>query len=190
MRNSSLRNAVLLVIILVVVLIRTVAPLLSGYEYLISFTGVGAVSIFCGSYFRKGFQGYAYPLISMLLSDFILSLVVHEGYFLYEGWYYVYGAFLLMAIASRYIVKNVSVSTVFLSSVVAVLIHWLVTDFGVWIGGSLYPKTLPGFWACLVTAIPFELNFFLGTIMYSSMMFGAFEMLKQRYSALKLQEAA
>jgi hypothetical protein len=40
--------------------------------------------------------------------------------------------------------------------------------------------------ACLVAAIPFELNFLAGTVVYSAILFGAFEWMKKRYSALQI----
>ncbi|MOA27484.1 hypothetical protein D3C78_1483650 [compost metagenome] len=37
---------------------------------------------------------------------------------------------------------------------------------------GLYPLTLAGFGACLIAAIPFELKFLYGTVIYGAVMFG------------------
>jgi hypothetical protein len=59
-----------------------------------------------------------------------------------------------------------------LSTVVITLIHWVVADIGAMYIPGLYPATLAGFWACLVAAVPFELKFLYGTMVYGTVMFG------------------
>jgi len=41
----------------------------------------------------------------------------------------------------------------------------------------------------LITAIPFELRFLGGTILYSAMMFGTFEWMQKKYPQLAIQGA-
>jgi hypothetical protein len=129
-------------------------------------------------------------LLTLLLSDFILSVTVYKNFnggFLYEGWYLVYAAFALMVLVGKVILKNVNVISVVLATVVTVLIHWVVTDFGVWYGSALYPQTLAGFATVLFNAIPFEVRFLNGTLGYSAVMFGLFEYLKVKYPVLNLK---
>ncbi len=188
-RKSNTRVLVLLLFIIVVIGLRMLAPLSPDFKLFANFSGLGAVAIFSGSYFKNKFSGYILPILVLLLSDLGLALIMGESYVFYPGWYYTYIAFALMVLAAQILVKKVSVANVFVATLVGVLIHWIVSDFGMWIGFDTYPKTLAGFWQCLVAAIPFELKFLYGTLVYSAIMFMGFEVLKSKYPSLKQHSA-
>ncbi len=188
-RKSNTRVLVLLLFIIVVIGLRMLAPLSPDFKLFANFSGLGAVAIFSGSYFKNKFSGYVLPILVLLLSDLGLALMMGESYVFYPGWYYTYIAFALMVLAAQILVKKVSVANVFVATLVGVLIHWVVSDFGMWLGFDTYPKTLAGFWQCLVAAIPFELKFLYGTLVYSAIMFMGFEVLKSKYPSLKQHSA-
>lgn len=179
------RTLVLLLFIAIVISTRVMAALSPELQFLGNLSGIGAVAIFSGSYFKSKFNSYVLPMLVLLLSDFVLGLTVDKGYFFYQGWYYTYIAFGLMILAGKFVAKKPNVAGVLGASLVGVFIHWIISDFGVWLGSTFYPQTLAGFWACLIAAIPFELRFLTGTIMYAAIMFAAFETLKVKYPALK-----
>jgi hypothetical protein len=74
-------------------------------------------------------------------------------------------------------------------SLVGSVLFFLITNFGVWLGSSMYPQTGAGLIATYVAGIPFFQNTVLGTLFYSSVMFGSFAYLRQRNPALSLQTA-
>lgn len=178
------RTLVLLLFIALIVSTRVLAALLPDLQFLGSLSGIGAVAIFSGSYFKNKLNRFVLPMMVLLVSDFVLGLTVHSSYFFYQGWYYTYIAFGLMILAGKLLVKQPSATSVFGASLVGVFIHWIVADFGVWYGSAFYPQTLAGFWACLVAAIPFEFRFLCGTLLYSAIMFTAFEALKTKFAVL------
>jgi len=188
-RKSNTRVLVLLLFIIVVIGLRMLAPLSSDFKLFANFSGLGAVAIFSGSYFKNKFSGYVLPMLVLLLSDLGLALMMGESYVFYPGWYYTYIAFALMVLAAQILVKKINVANVFVATLVGVLIHWIVSDFGMWLGFDTYPKTLAGFWECLVAAIPFELKFLYGTLVYSAIMFIGFETLKAKFPSLKQYSA-
>ena len=122
------------------------------------------------------------------MSDIFLSRFVynHEWQLFYGGFYWIYGAFALMVIAGKFLLKNISVKNILVAAVVITFIHWIIADMGVWLTSYLYPNTIEGFWACLSAAIPFERNFLLGTLLYSAIMFGSFEWMKSKYPSLRI----
>ncbi|HWR95517.1 MAG TPA: DUF6580 family putative transport protein, partial [Arenimonas sp.] len=63
----------------------------------------------------------------------------------------------------------------------------LVTNFGVWFGSAFYPQTAGGLMAAYAAGIPFLQNGVLGTLFYSALLFGTYELLKQRVPALAQQ---
>ena len=188
-RKSNARLLVLLTFIAVIIGLRMIAPLSPDFKLFANFSGVGAVAIFSGSYFKNRFSAYVLPMLVLLLSDLGLAMTMGVNYGFYQGWYYTYIAFALMVLAAQLLVNKVTVTNVFAASLVGVLIHWIVSDFGVWFGSTYYPQTIAGFWACLVAAIPFELKFLYGTLGYSVVMFGAFEALKSKFPSLGYRTA-
>jgi hypothetical protein len=172
----------LFVFLLAVSLLRIIFVSQKGISPLSNFTPIGAMALFGAAYFNSNAKAYGWPLICLFIGDYILSLTVYKQYnngFLYAGWYWVYGAFALMTLAGRWILKEISVKNIFMAAMVSTLIHWLVTDFGVWLHGSLYPKNMAGFIDCLIAAIPFEARFLTGTLVYGALLFGSFEWMKR-----------
>jgi hypothetical protein len=182
------RTLILLLIVALVTILRTIAPFSDNFNQIANFSAVGAITLFSGSYFKNTVQSFAIPLLTLLLTDIILATTIYKEYsngFLYEGWYWTYLAFALMVLVTRLITKKVNVLNFVLGTLSVVLIHWIVTDLGVWYGSN-YPQTFAGFWTVLELAIPFELRFLYGTLAYGVLMFGAFELLKVKYPVLSL----
>jgi hypothetical protein len=182
------RTLILLLIVALVTVLRTVAPFSDNFGDIANFSAVGAITLFSGSYFKNPVQSFAIPLLTLLLTDIILATTIYREYsngFLYDGWYWTYIAFAIMILVSRIIVKRVNTINFVLGTLAVVLVHWIVTDLGVWYGSN-YPQTLAGFWTVLAKAIPFELRFLYGTLAYGVLMFGAFELIKVKYPSLNL----
>ncbi len=185
------RTLTVLLFILVIGIFRALIPVMGDVNVLANYSAVGAIALFGGAYFNNNLKSFSFPLLTLFVSDVILSLTFYQNYsssFLYEGWIFVYAAFALMVLAGKVLLKNITVLNAFAATVVVVLIHWIVTDFGIWYGSVVYPQTVAGFWIVLRNAIPFELRFMYGTLGYSAVMFGLFEYLKAKYPALKARD--
>lgn len=187
--KSNNRTLVLLLFMVLIIGLRVVAPLSPDFKFLANFSGLGAVALFGGAYFKDRFSAFLFPVLVLFLSDLGLVLTMGKDYGFYQGWYYTYIAFVLMVLVGKLMLRKVNVPNVIGASIAAVVVHWIVSDFGVWFGSTFYPQTLAGFWACLVAAIPFELRLLYGTLGFSALMFGLFEALKLKYPSLKLQSA-
>jgi hypothetical protein len=151
---------------------------------LTNFSPIGAMALFGAAYFKSPGKAYGFPLLTLLVSDVVLSLTVYKEYshgILYSGWYWVYAAFALMVMAGKLLIKEITAKNILIAALSITFIHWIVSDMG-----STYPKTFTGLWACLAAAIPFERNFLAGTLVYGAVMFGAFEWLLKKYQSLKL----
>lgn len=187
MEKSNYRTLVLIALMLIVVAVRVFAPLSSDFKLIANFTGIGAIALFGGAYFKKWTNALLLPVLVLFASDLGLALTMGKNYGFYEGWYYTYIAFILMVLAGKLIVRRVNIQSVLGAGLLGVFIHWIVSDYGVWLGSTHYAQTLSGFWACLVAAIPYELNFLYGTLAYSAILFGAFEGLQIKFPALSLK---
>lgn len=179
------RTPILLLFMLLIIGLRVLAPLSADFKYLAGFSGVGAVAIFGGSYFKNKVNAFLVPILVMFLSDLGLALTMGVDYGFYKGQYLTYIAFVLMILVGHLMIKKVNFVNVALAGFAAVFVHWIVSDLGVWYGSTRFPQTLMGFWQCLYEAIPYEKNFLYATWGYSALMFGIFEALKAKYPSLR-----
>jgi hypothetical protein len=183
------RTLILLLMILAITAFRLLVTFNSDELKFANFSSIGAVALFGGAYFKDHVKAFAFPLLSLLISDFVLYTTIYKQYvdmlLVQELWTYV--AIALMVLVGRFLLKKVTVANLLLSTLSIVFIHWIVSDFGSWYHNPLFTQDLAGFWACLVKAIPFEIRFLEGTVIYGALLFGAFEVLKAKYPVLKLQ---
>jgi hypothetical protein len=184
------RTPVLLLFMLVIVGLRVIAPLSPAFSDIANFSGIGAVALFGGAYFKNKVNAFLLPVLVLFVSDLGLALTMGIDYGFYNGMQYTYIAFILMVVVGHLLIKSVTVSNVLIAGIVGVLIHWVVSDLGVWYGSTKFPQTLYGFWLCLVQAIPFEKNFLYGTLGYSALLFSVFESLKAKYPVLSVKRAS
>jgi hypothetical protein len=186
--NVQLSSLIPLLLIVAVALLRVLFNTRPQLQLMANFSSIGAMAIFGGSRIKQPLVAILFPLITLLMSDSILSITVykqfHQG-FLYSGWYWVYGAFALMVFAGSKLLKTVTAMNILIACICITLIHWVVADLGVWLQGSLYPKNLAGWGACLVAAIPFERNFFAGSLLYSFVLFGGYAIIQKSDSRFR-----
>jgi len=157
---------------------------LSGHTPLHDFTPIGAMALFGGCYFSDKWKAYLVPLCTLWLTDLVLSYFVYHHFTLfYQGFAWTYGAFAIMVMVGTFI-KKVSIRNVIMASVITALLHYIITDFGTWIGDQIYPLTWQGFIACYVAAIPYFLRMLEANLLFGGLMFGAFELAKKKFPVL------
>ena len=184
LEKINIRTWVVLLIMVAFAAMRSMSQDLFGD--LANFTSVGAIALFGGVYFKNKWQAAFLPLMILVVSDLFINYAYFGRLTLwYDGVAWVYLSFLLIALVGQ-LVKVVKPGSILLSAFAAVLIHWIVADIGVWLNNPAFAQTPVGFLQCLVAAIPFEKNFLAGTMLYSVVMFGGFEMLKRAYHKLSL----
>ncbi len=71
------------------------------------------------------------------------------------------------------------------AAVAGAVSFFVLTNFGVWALGTMYPKTLAGLEACFAAAIPFFRNMLVGDLFYTAVLFGGFYLLEQRFTGLR-----
>jgi hypothetical protein len=162
---------------------------------LANFTPLGAMALFGGCYYQDKWKAYLVPLLTLWLTDIILNrfLFFHEWVFFYTGFAWVYGSFALMVLIGHSM-KRVSVKSVVLSAVAGAIVHWLVSDIGVWIGGGMdittglpYTHDWHGLMMCYYLALPYMKNLLISNLVFGAIFFGVFELLQKRFTALQIQ---
>ena len=183
LEKLNIRNSVL-----VLVIILAGATRLINFNHLTgwtNFTPVGAMALFGGAYFSDKWKAFLVPLATLFISDIALDYLYFGKFMLfYSGALPVYIAFALMVLIGTYI-KKVNVTNVVLGSLGAVLVHWLITDIDPWLQGTMYSKSFYGYGESLIAAIPFEKGMLLGNLVYGAILFGGFELAKNKFAVLR-----
>lgn len=130
-----------------------------------NFTPVAAVAIFGGAILPRRWA-LSLPLLAMIVSDLIIGL--------HPLIMFTWGSFAVIAFLSSYKLKSISFSNVALSSLGASILFFVVSNFGVWIEGRLYARTLSGLAECYINAVPFFRNTLLGDVIFSAILFGTY----------------
>ena len=166
------------------------------YSFMSNLTPIGAMALFGGCYFADKWKAFLVPVLALWISDILLNRFDYYDHwtFFYGGMIWVYGTFAAMVVVGQLIGK-VNVINVAVAGLGAALLHWFVTDFGVWIGGAIdittglpFTKDLNGFVKCFYLALPFLRNMALGNLVFCGVLFGSFEWLQRRYPVLQLKQ--
>lgn len=130
-----------------------------------NFAPIAAIAIFGGAILPRKWA-VILPLGAMIVSDLIIGL--------HPLVLYTWGSFLLIALISNKTLKNIRPTNVALTSVMASVLFFVITNFGVWMQGLMYPMTASGLINCYINAIPFFRNTLLGDLVYTGLLFGIF----------------
>lgn len=133
-----------------------------------NFAPIAAMALFGGAYLNKRYA-LIVPIIAMLISDYFLGF--------HNTMLFVYSSFLLTGFIGLWLRKHRKIKNVFLATLCSSLLFFIITNFGVWLVGNMYPKTFAGFIECYIAAIPFFRNTLLGDLFYTAIFFGSYELI-------------
>ena len=137
-------------------------------------TPIAAMALFGGAYGAGLFPALLLPLAAMAVSDVVMTLTGHAD----GGWHgtlpFVYASLLAMVGIGRLVARRLTALGVAGGAVAASLLFFVVTNFGTWWAGGIYPLTPAGLSACFVAALPFLRLTLLGDLFYSGLLFGGF----------------
>lgn len=135
-----------------------------------NFTPVISIALFAGAYLQKRFA-FLVPIAAMLMSDMIV------GFYNPVSMAFVYGSLLIAVALGLTMNQKASMIRIGGFSAAGAVLFFVLTNFGVWvIPDSMYPRTLAGLVNCYIMAIPFFGNTLYSALIYSAVMFGAYEM--------------
>lgn len=167
MNNSKMTNFIIAAVLILFAAFSRLIP------HPMNFAPVAAIALFAGVYMDKKFA-FIIPIAAMLLSDIFLGF--------YAGIEWVYGSFVVVALIGLWLKKRVENKSgagkagyIFASTLVASVLFFLLTNFGVWTSGMMYEMSLKGLAECYIMAIPFFRNSLAGDLFYSAALFGIYE---------------
>ncbi|HET9817677.1 MAG TPA: DUF6580 family putative transport protein [Rhodanobacteraceae bacterium] len=148
-----------------------------------NFTPVEAMALFGGAYFANRKLAIAVPLVALFIADCFIG---------FYGWMMpvVYGCVVLTAMVGFSLRGRVRVANTALAAIGSATGFYLVTNFFVWLGGTMYPHTTSGLMASYVAGWPFyQYGSLPGTLLWTAVLFGGFALLGRRWATLRLTAA-
>lgn len=142
-----------------------------------NFSPIAAMALFGGAYLPRRWMGFVAPLGALLLSDMILGF--------YSGMAIVYGSVAIIVVMGWLLASKRSPARVGLVTFAGSVLFYLLTNFGVWASGTLYPKTAEGLLACYVAALPFFQNSVAGDLFFAALLFGGFALAERKLPLLR-----
>ena len=136
--------------------------------HLWNFAPIAGIALFAGVYLGRRYA-IILPVVAMSIGDLFI------GFYDWKLMLAVYGSFALIGLLGTLIKKHKSVETVLAGSILASVIFFLATNWVVWQFSPWYAKSLAGLIHCFTMALPFFRNTLLGNLFYTSVLFGAYE---------------
>jgi hypothetical protein len=127
-----------------------------------------AMALFGGAKLDKPWWAVTATLGSLALGDLFLGLFPYDG----MGW--VYGTSAVIVLIGTLLKRRPGVLPTGLATIGSGALFYAVTNFGVWAGGHLYPRTLDGLATCYVAGLPFYRNQVIGDLIYTGALFGLY----------------
>lgn len=146
-----------------------------------NFTPIIAIALFGGTYLPKKVS-IVIPLASMLISDFFI------GFYNPLLMVFVYIPFIIIVILGFWVKSHKKWYNVISASFFSSVLFFLISNFGFWLFGGFYPRTLPGLISCYIAAFPFFKNTLLSALFYTVVLFGSYEFLDNQIERLLVRE--
>ncbi|MCB0501395.1 MAG: hypothetical protein KDD32_01835 [Bacteroidetes bacterium] len=163
---------------------------LRAFPHIPNMAPIAAIALFSGAYFAKKQWAFVITFLALFLSDAVLHIQYLIGVREFAGFYpnmiFVYTG-IAMVIGIGLLMRNkVNAFTVLGGALSGSVLFYIISNFGVWLMGTMYSKTFAGLVECYVAGIPFYRGTLMGDVIYSALLFGAFGFILQSKTNWKL----
>lgn len=149
-----------------------------------NFTAIGAVGIFSAVVVSNRLLALSLPLIAMWVSDLVINNIVYSspsGFMWFtQGLVWIYLGIVAHCLSAWWLAKRQTVPNIVAASAMGALLFFLLSNFGVWIGSTMYPHTPAGLAMCYAAGIPFFGNMLAGDLFFGIVLFGIYFLLKNK----------
>ena len=186
MKKLNLHTGVLSIIILLAAFTRIM-------PHPPNFSPMAAIGLFGAAHFAKKWQAFFIPLIGIWVSDFVINNYVYNisssnFVWFYSGFYWQYMSYILIIFTGLFIFnRGISLTKTAGGMISSSGIFFLVSNFGVWAGGTMYPKNFGGLITCYAAGVPFIHNTIISDVLFTTVLFGTYYLLQVEYSSLKIK---
>jgi hypothetical protein len=144
---------------------------LMPHSGLLNFTAVGGALLFFGA--RRSWREMVAPLAALMVTDYCLTVFTYHYSFVWSAYVITWGWY-LAAMALGHILLHARTTFVRVAAgvVLGPTSFFVVSNYAVWAGGDMYPRTLAGLGVCYAAAVPFYRNDLLSTAIVAGAAFG------------------
>jgi len=146
--------------------------------HLANYSPLLAIALFSGVYLKRRYA-VLLPLALMMVTDLFLGL--------HNAVLFTWGSILIIALLGTIFKSKRNAITITSGAIGSSVLFFIITNFGVWLMGW-YPRTAQGLIDCYVMGIPFFRTTLLSTLVYSALLFGAYELAVQRIKKEELRK--
>ena len=154
-----------------------------------NFAPITAMALFGAATLADNRLALLIPMLALFVSDLGIEALHHMGLMaswgIYSGMWVTYSTFLLVTLIGLLLRHHRTVPAITGATLAGSVVFYIVTNFGVWAGGKLYPRTLEGLLACYTAAIPFFQDTLLGDAVYGTVLFGGFALAESGWPVLR-----
>lgn len=170
-------------LLLVVAILSRVLP---HHDWL-NFTAVGGALLYFGA--RRSWREMLAPLAALMATDYCLTVFSYHYAFKWQA-YVTTWAWYLAAMALGHILLHARTNFVRVAAgvVLGPTSFFVLSNYAVWVGGDMYPRTLSGLITCYAAALPFYRNDLLSTAVVAGLAFGV-PVLVRRFTGAQAQTA-
>jgi hypothetical protein len=137
----------------------------------LNFTAVGGALLYFGA--RRSWREMLAPLAALMVTDYCLTVFAYHYSFVWTAYVTTWAWYLAVMALGHILLKS---KTTWLRAGAAAVLgptsFWLISNYAVWAGGTMYPRTLAGLASCYAAAIPFYRNDLLATAIVVGLAFG------------------
>ena len=186
MKKLNLQTGVLSIIILLAAFTRIM-------PHPPNFSPMAAIGLFGAAHFAKKWQAFFIPLIGIWVSDLVINNYVYSSsssnfVWFYSGFYWQYISYILIIFTGLFIFyRGISLTKTAGGMISSSGIFFFVSNFGVWAGGTMYPKNFSGLITCYAAGVPFIHNTIISDVLFTTVLFGTYYLLQVEYSSLKIK---
>lgn len=152
-----------------------------------NFTALGGALLYFGA--RRPWREMLAPLAVLMATDYYLTVYAYHYPFGWQAYLPTWAWYLAAMALGQILLRS---RTTFLRVAAGALLgptsFFLVSNYAVWVGGGMYPRTLGGLGACYAAGLPFYRNDLISTALVAGLAFGV-PVLVRRLSAARTQVA-
>lgn len=136
-----------------------------------NFSAEGASLLYFGA--RRPWREMLAPLAAFMVTDYCLTVYAYHYTFAWSAYVISWLWYVAMIVLGMILLKS---RTTWLRVGTAVVLgptmFFLASNYAVWVGGNMYPRTLAGLVTCYAAAVPFYRNDLLSTAIVAGLAFG------------------
>ena len=145
-----------------------------------NFTATIALVMFTGYLIQNRLLSILIVLTSQVVSDLYLGI--------YSSMIFVYAAYISIVLLSPIIMNKINTKSVIFSSIISPSIFFIISNFGVWLTGSMYTFNLSGLITCYVAGIPFFDESLISTILFALTIFSIMKLIRKEPKEIIFQQ--